>query len=217
LVLNDIPQIAWETDLAPERLHALLRGLPYTLEFEWRRQSAGIMILRRSSVSAPEAWQLAAESFKPIAAVDQGVEGGFWALCANRPLEQSVDRQLVPELRELLSKLLPEFMVPSFFVLLETFPLTPSGKIDRHRLPAPSGLRPQLAAPFTAPRNSVEERLVLVWSDVLGVEGIGVFDNFFELGGHSLLATQVISRLRRLFGVEVPLRELFERPTAAVS
>ena len=213
LTLQKIPAAAWEQDFAPERLHAFLRGLPYTLEFDWQRQGQGTLVLRRSKVENPEAWHLAAESFKPIAAVDHGVEGGFWALCANRPLEQSVDRQLVPELRELLTKRLPEYMVPSFFVLLETFPLTPSGKVDRRHLPAPSGLRPQLAAPFTAPRNTVEKQLALTWSDVLGVEGVGVFDNFFELGGHSLLATQVISRLRHLFGVEVPLRELFERPT----
>ena len=210
-----IPGEALGRELSPERLHALLRGLPYTFEFDWRQHGDGLLVLRRSKVRSPEAWTLAEESWKPLTAVREGAEGGFWDRCANRPLAQSVDRQLVPELRELVARTLPEYMMPSFFVMLDRFPQTPAGKVDRRQLPAPTGLRPHLSAAFTAPRNSVEKRLVTAWSDVLGVEGIGVFDNFFELGGHSLLATQVISRLRQIFGVEVPLRQLFEHPTVA--
>jgi non-ribosomal peptide synthetase component F/acyl carrier protein len=99
--------------------------------------------------------------------------------------------------------------------MLEALPLTPNGKVDRRSLPAPDTARPELEKPFVAPRTEVEERLAAIWSDVLGLEQIGVRDNFFELGGHSLLATQVVSRVREVFGMELPLRRLFESPTVA--
>jgi amino acid adenylation domain-containing protein len=102
----------------------------------------------------------------------------------------------VGELRSFLKTKLPEYMIPSAFVMLEALPLTPNGKVDRRSLPAPDTVRPELEKPFVAPRTEVEERLAAIWSDVLGLEQIGVRDNFFELGGHSLLATQVVSRVR---------------------
>jgi len=116
------------------------------------------------------------------------------------------------ELRSHLKDKLPEYMIPSLFVLLDTLPLTGSGKVDRRALPAPDAERAALAEAFLAPRSGVEEMLASIWSDVLGVR-VGVNDNFFELGGHSLLATQVMSRVRDAFGIEIALRSLFERPT----
>ncbi|WP_437896085.1 amino acid adenylation domain-containing protein [Sorangium sp. So ce124] len=117
-------------------------------------------------------------------------------------------------LREALSRRLPEYMVPSAFVTLESLPLSPSGKVDRKALPAPDdGSDPQ--RPRVAPRNALEEKLAAIWRDVLGVGSVGVHDSFFDLGGHSLLATQVASRLRDAFGVELPLRTLFERQSIA--
>ncbi|XXY13216.1 amino acid adenylation domain-containing protein [Sorangium sp. So ce216] len=113
-------------------------------------------------------------------------------------------------LRAALSQRLPEYMVPSGFVVLESLPLTPSGKVDRRSLPEPEE---GLGNEHVAPRTAGEERLVAIWRDVLRAERVGVTDNFFELGGHSLLATQVVSRIRRELGVEVPLRALFEAPT----
>ncbi|HEY3580853.1 MAG TPA: amino acid adenylation domain-containing protein, partial [Pyrinomonadaceae bacterium] len=117
------------------------------------------------------------------------------------------------ELRGHLKHKLPEYMIPSLFLLLDAFPLTNSGKVDRRALPAADWERPALAEAFLAPRNGVEEMLVSIWSDVLGGVRVGVNDNFFELGGHSLLATQVMSRVREAFGIEIALRSLFERPT----
>src|SRR5262249_27884152 len=116
------------------------------------------------------------------------------------------------ELRRHLKDKLPEYMVPSLFLLLDTLPLTGSGKVDRRALPAPDAERAALAEAFLAPRSGVEEMLASIWSDVLGVT-VGVNDNFFELGGHSLLATQVMSRVREAFGIEIALRSLFEQPT----
>ncbi|MDY7077387.1 MAG: phosphopantetheine-binding protein, partial [Chloroflexota bacterium] len=118
------------------------------------------------------------------------------------------------DLRGFLREKLPEYMIPSFFVTMEQFPLTPAGKVDRRALPAPDGTG--LAEhEYVAPRTPVEETLVDICTELLGVERVGVYDSFFALGGHSLLATQFISRLREVFHVELPLRALFEAPTVA--
>jgi amino acid adenylation domain-containing protein len=121
----------------------------------------------------------------------------------------------VNELRRHVRDCLPEHMIPSAFVWLETLPLTPSGKVDRRALPAPDRVRPELENEYEPPRTPLEEELCGIWSKVLGLERIGVNDNFFALGGHSLLAVQVMSRVQEALQIEVPLRLLFEFPTVA--
>jgi surfactin family lipopeptide synthetase A len=118
------------------------------------------------------------------------------------------------ELRSFLAEKLAEFMVPSVFVMLESFPLTPNGKVDRQALANRELDRSGLDEAI-APRSPIEEILVGIWAEVLGLAQVGVLHNFFELGGHSLLATQVISRIHDALGVELPLRTLFERQTVA--
>ncbi len=125
------------------------------------------------------------------------------------------------ELRQFLKAKLPEYMVPSAFVVLESLPLTSNGKVDRRALRAPDlysdacgGLRLRTDK-YVAPRNTIEELLAQIWAQVLKVEQVGVDDNFFTLGGHSLLATQLVSRIRNIFKVELPLRELFGTATLA--
>jgi acyl carrier protein len=118
------------------------------------------------------------------------------------------------EVRGYLKGRLPEYLVPSAFVVLDALPLSPNGKIDRKALPAPSA-RPEDAGSFVAPSGPVEETVARIWAEVLGIERVGAQDNFFELGGHSLLATQVLSHLRQAFPVNLPLRRLFEEPTVA--
>jgi acyl carrier protein len=115
------------------------------------------------------------------------------------------------ELRRYLTARLPSHFVPSAFVPLDALPLLPSGKIDRRALPLPG----REDRPFVAPRNEVEETLAGIWSEVLGIERIGVEDDFFELGGHSLMATRVASRVTEAFQVALPLRYLFEVTTIA--
>jgi amino acid adenylation domain-containing protein/non-ribosomal peptide synthase protein (TIGR01720 family) len=119
------------------------------------------------------------------------------------------------ELRKRLREKLPEYMVPSAIVLMEELPLTPNGKIDRKALPAPEGLRPELTEDLVLPRTPLEGVLASIWRDVLGLEEVGVHDNFFELGGHSLLAMQLLSRLRRVLKVDLPLRDLMSTATIA--
>ncbi|HEX2080196.1 MAG TPA: amino acid adenylation domain-containing protein, partial [Longimicrobium sp.] len=116
------------------------------------------------------------------------------------------------ELRGFLAGRLPEHMVPAAFVALERLPLTPTGKIDRRALPAPE--RPE-STTTVAPRTPTEELLSGIWAEVLGLERVGAEENFFALGGHSLVATQAVSRVRQTFGVDLPLRALFEAPTVA--
>ncbi len=122
---------------------------------------------------------------------------------------------ITSELYCFLKQKLPEYMIPSAFKVLEALPLTPNGKVDRRALPAPEPLRPELETTYVTPRTSVEEILVDIWAEVLGLKQVGIHDNFFELGGHSLLATQLTSRMRDTFQVDVPVRTLFETPTAA--
>jgi acyl carrier protein len=106
-------------------------------------------------------------------------------------------------------------MVPSAFVMLTALPLTPNGKVNRQALPEPGQGGGEAGQDYVAARTPVEEVLCGMWEQVLKVEQVGVHDNFFELGGHSLLATLVISQVREAFGVELPLRRLFETPTVA--
>jgi len=121
----------------------------------------------------------------------------------------------ISELRGLLKEKLPDYMIPSVFVMLNALPLTPAGKIDRKALPLPDNSRPELGTPFVAPRTPVEEELAEIWVEVVGVDQVGIHDNFFDLGGHSLAATRVISRIINTFNVELPIRFLFASPTVA--
>jgi amino acid adenylation domain-containing protein/non-ribosomal peptide synthase protein (TIGR01720 family)/FkbM family methyltransferase len=121
------------------------------------------------------------------------------------------------ELRKRLKECLPEYMVPQTFVLMEKLPLTPNGKIDRKALPAPGGLRPELSEDLVAPRTPLEGALADIWKSVLGLEDVSIHDNFFDLGGHSLLAMQMLTRVRSVLGVDLPLKDLMSAPTVAES
>lgn len=117
------------------------------------------------------------------------------------------------ELRDFLSEVVIRETIPSLFVHLRKLPLTLNGKVNVEVLPSLEEVRQKARPKFVAPRTHTEEALVAIWRDVLGIAEVGIYDNFFELGGHSLLATQVISRIREVFQVDLPLRSLFESPT----
>ena len=119
------------------------------------------------------------------------------------------------QLRAHLHRTLPAYMIPSAFVVLETFPLTASGKINRLALPSPDRGPRATGRDFVAPRNATEEILAGIWADLLNIENVGVLDDFFALGGHSLLLVHVASRIRESFQLELPLRSLFEASTLA--
>ncbi|MDH4601865.1 non-ribosomal peptide synthetase [Pseudomonas syringae] len=125
------------------------------------------------------------------------------------PTEPDQDQTTLREtLKSQLRAHLPDYMVPTHFIVLDSMPLTANGKLDRKALPAPDAS--QLQATYSAPQGELEQQLAAIWADVLKIKRVGRSDNFFELGGHSLLATQVISRIRQQLDVELSLRDLFE-------
>ncbi len=197
----------------PEAIWGLSERQPYRVELSWlsnREDGSYDAILVRGDQSG---WEGALGWFPEGGpAVERASEG---TELGNEPWKGGLSRGLVPRLREHLMGKLPEYMVPSAFVVLPSLPLTANGKLDRSKLPSPEGARPDLSNEYVPPRDPVEQGVASIWSEVLGVERIGVHDDFFELGGHSLLATQVVSRMRQAFQVEVPLRSLFENPTVA--
>jgi amino acid adenylation domain len=150
------------------------------------------------------------EAVKECVVVARGESGADRELVAYL-VAQSAEEVTASTLRSFLRNSLPDYMVPSSFILLDSLPLLPSGKVDRNALP--EGSRPARERAFVAPRTPTEEALARVFGEVLGLPAVGVEDDFFDLGGHSLRATQVVSRLRVAFGVDVRLRSLFEHPT----
>jgi amino acid adenylation domain-containing protein len=147
------------------------------------------------------------KKIKQAAAIDKETPGGDKYICAYIVS----DKKLIPaELKKFLSRTIPDYMIPSYFVPIEKIPLTPSGKIDRKVLPAPE-LKPRDNT--IAPRNPLEEKLLEIWTDILEIKKdiISIDANFFELGGHSLKATIMISKIHKAFDVKLPLPEVFKR------
>ena len=123
----------------------------------------------------------------------------------------SLREGFVLDILEHVKKELPDYMVPSFIVPMDRLPLTPNGKVDRKALPSPDVSKMQLE--YVAPYTETQKQLAAIWSELLGVEKIGVHDNFFHLGGHSLLATRLMGKVRQVLGVEIPLKVMFEHPS----
>ena len=134
----------------------------------------------------------------------------------NLPLQDKIAGWLAPELRRFLSERLPEYMIPSAVVVVDSLPRNANGKVDRKRLPRPSsGIHGESSRAFAAPVTPEEELIAGVWRQLLGVERVGVTDNFFDIGGHSLRATQAVSAIRDIFKVEIPLVDFFADPTVS--
>ncbi|MDB6090701.1 MAG: amino acid adenylation domain protein, partial [Gammaproteobacteria bacterium] len=135
-----------------------------------------------------------------------------WSAYANDPMENGFRQQLIPQLREYLKGRLPEYMIPSAWMLLKQLPLTPNGKVDRHALPAPQS-RPEEMGEYVAPRTELERTLADIWAQVLRVDQVGVQDNFFELGGHSLLGMKLIAKVAERIAVHLSAITVFQHPT----
>ena len=132
----------------------------------------------------------------------------------NDEQSQTVEAQsIVPLLRQFLKGKLPEYMVPSTFVVLDSLPLTPNGKLNRRALPAPDSLSRPIETAFVAPRTPTELTLTTIWTEILNREPVGIHDNFFDLGGDSLLAIRLMERIHKQFERELPLSALFLAPT----
>jgi amino acid adenylation domain-containing protein len=201
-----------ERGVDPEEIWALQDKLPLSVQLYRGPAADGhyyALIRRRETVSAGGASDR--EAVFPIEA-DRGKP---WSAYANNPVQGMHAQGLVRQLRGFLQAKLPDYMVPTTFVRMESLPLTPTGKLDRHALPVPDKFRPSMQEPYLAPRTRTEELIAGRWAELLGTERIGAHDNFFELGGHSLLAIRLLSRIRETFQLELPLRAIFETPTVA--
>ncbi len=190
----------------PEALWALSEALSYGAHISWSASG-------QADTMDVVFWRLSDRPEAVLPVLDLPRQS--WSAYANNPLLGKLHRRLVPQVRSDLQAKLPEYMVPSAFVLLHSLPLTANGKVDRQALPAPVTLHHRQSDHFVPPQTPTQESVAAIWQEVLGLEHVGIHDNFFELGGHSLLATQVITRSREAFEVEVSLRTFFEEPTIA--
>ncbi len=129
---------------------------------------------------------------------------------ANQPYQEKTSIGLVPELRESLAEVLPDYMIPNDIMLLARLPLTPNGKVDRMSLPIPDGARPDIDENYVAPADVLEIAVSLIWSEMLELEKIGVQDSFFALGGHSLTATRIATRLNETFDLRIGIDDIFD-------
>jgi acyl carrier protein len=130
-------------------------------------------------------------------------------------LLQSEERPSNAELSDALKQQLPDYMIPAQFVIVDEWPLTPSGKVDRKALPAPPDTTREADLDFIVPSTGSEKEIVAIWKEVLQVDSVGVYDNFFELGGHSLLLIQVRVKLEEKFERHIAIADLFKYPTVS--
>jgi amino acid adenylation domain-containing protein len=192
----------------PEDLWQLGDELGYAVELSWgQTPESGSLDACFRRPGAPGAAAAAPRPAPPG-------ELPEWGRYANDPLNEKLAARLVPELRDLLQRRLPEYMLPQALVVLAVMPLTSSGKVDRDALPAPPPVVPDLERGFAPPRDPAEEALALIWAEVLNLPKVGIHDNFFQLGGNSIHSIQVVSRARRS-GLGLTPRQIFQHQTIA--
>ncbi|HYO99006.1 MAG TPA: condensation domain-containing protein, partial [Pyrinomonadaceae bacterium] len=200
----------------PEDLWALGDELAYEVDITWAGTGAeGRCDVLFSLREGTEAGTLSRVARAAYSLASEMTTPRRLSSYTNDPLQDTFARGLIPDVVGYLKEELPDYMIPTAFVMLDALPLLASGKIDRHALPAPDWSTVEQEATRAVPRNAIEEILSGIWREILGGGEVDIHDDFFELGGHSLLATQVMSRVRKTFKVEVPLRRLFEFPTVA--
>ncbi len=210
-LLEGLEEAIVDTDaLNPEHLWKLGSDLFYDVNLSWSDCSVNgcyDVVFTLSSI-ATENMKLVLEKSKKVHIPHS------WNDYANNPLQYTLIDS-IPEWRSWLREKLPEYMIPSSFVILGEMPLTPNGKIDRHALCL---LDTSIESPednFVSPRTLTEKVIATIWAEVLQVKKVGIYDNFFNLGGHSLMAIQVISRIRESLQIDLSIRSLFEFPTIA--
>jgi len=194
--------------LEPEALWQLGKELDYDVDIDWQQVDASghfdvLFKYHDDEIAQGAAFPVTNVNFKA------------WRDYANNPLQAELGEKLIPQLREYLNNRLPEYMIPSAFVLLGTLPLTPNGKIDRQALAVRGGVTKSGREKCIAPRTHEEKVLALIWIDILGLECVGIYDNFFEMGGDSLKGVRLVSKLQKEFSQHFPLAMVFRYPTLA--
>ncbi|GAK50134.1 NdaA protein [Candidatus Moduliflexus flocculans] len=198
-----------ESGIDPEDLWNFERKLPeYQIELSWaqhgRDGAFDALFIRRDAADRVT-----------LSFPEPEIAPKAWSAYANDPLRGKHLRTLIPRLRAFIEKKLPDYMVPSAFVLLDALPLTPNGKINRRALPAPERTRPEVAATYVAPANELETVLAKLWEEILDLERLGIHDDFFELGGDSLSMTRMLARLRQDLDIVVTQTDMFDVHTVA--
>jgi amino acid adenylation domain-containing protein/non-ribosomal peptide synthase protein (TIGR01720 family) len=194
----------------PEDLWSLAEELSFEVGVGWAQGHARhgrLRVVCRRRSSSPPGELLPYLTCKPVA------ENPLTSL-ANVPIQRDGQQRLTPLFRSFLQERLPDYMVPSSFVLMDELPLTPNGKIDLESLAVPDAARPELKNRYVAPSTPLEVQLACIWAEVLGVDKVGVRDNFFELGGDSILSIQVVARARQA-SLELAPKQFFQHQTIA--
>ncbi len=199
----------------PEHLWQMAETIGYQAEIAWSEHQAGLM---DATLIRKDVWQQYRSISRSIEnPATAGVSPASKNLpdeqrFTNNPLQSKLSPQLIEAVKADLQQKLPDYMVPSFYVGMDAFPLTPTGKLDRASL-VPVEITTLSTENYVAPQTEVEQKIADIWIQILGAEKVGVNNNFFEMGGHSLLATQVVSSIREVFEVEIRLRDFFDTPT----
>ncbi|MFK5969463.1 MAG: amino acid adenylation domain-containing protein [Candidatus Marithrix sp.] len=203
--VKQLREILTRNGIEPEDLWQLGEELGYKVEISWlNTNSNGCYDILFKSPNCSDK-QIPLPNIHPLP----------WHHYANNPLHNEVIQNIIPKLRQYLQEQLPDYMVPALFVMLDTMPLTPNGKIDRNALPEPDGLRPQLKTDYIVPQTKTEQRIAKLWQQILKINKIGIHDNFFDLGGNSLLAVQFITKLNVNFQINLAIHSLLNAPTIA--
>ncbi len=197
----------------PEDLWNLSQELPYSVNINWSSSKGSASYDAVFQQRSPK--QTKTNNSRMVSFRESESTIKPWSAYTNQSLHTWDSSNLVSQLRVLLKDKLPEYMVPSAFVVIDSLPLTPNGKVDRRSLPKPNYSRPILLEAFVAPRTLIESQLATIWTQVLGIEPIGINDNFFDLGGHSLLTVGMLFQVKEIFHVDLPLLSLFQAPTIA--
>ncbi|MBD2357843.1 amino acid adenylation domain-containing protein [Tolypothrix sp. FACHB-123] len=205
-----LQQITEQSTVHPEDFWSIGKYLPYNVYINWSQLNTP----GKYDVLLQSKLQLTDQGII-LAVPEQPIELKPLSAYANNPLQVTEKSNLVPKLRTYLKEQLPDYMVPSAFVVMDKLPLTPNGKIDRRSLPQPKKDRPMLTNPYVAPSTSLEKQLAEIWSQILAIEQVGIDDNFFDLGGHSLLTAQLLHQVEEVIPVKLPLYYLLREPTIA--
>jgi non-ribosomal peptide synthase protein (TIGR01720 family) len=195
----------------PEDLWEMGEALGYRVSIGWSNSGdegcLDAIFVKRTAAGKFSFAETNAETLK-------STTGRLGQTYANNPLLEKLARQLTPEWQHYLRGKLPDYMVPPTFIVLETLPLSPNGKVDRQALPEPVQILPEMDADFVEPTTPIEKQLAEIWTQVLGLERVGITHNFFALGGDSIRSIQVVSRARQV-GLHLTTKQLFQYPTVA--
>ncbi len=204
--IENLPQEIRGID--PEDFWALGDVLPYTVSIAWSEahghQCYDVVLVREMDTTD--------ENVIPSLPLKLETNPLPWNSYTNNPLQEQFQHKLAPELRDHLKEKLPEYMIPSIFMILQELPLTPNGKVDRRALPSPDHARLGQKKDYVAPRTHTEEALAEIWRLILGLERVGIYDNFFDLGGNSLLIIRVVAKANKA-GLGIATKQVFKHQT----